>query len=74
MTELSKRAEREAAASPSAHALTYTAADADDAADSRSPVPATTKLVFVTPEMGDFIKAGGLGDVSAALPRQLRAF
>lgn len=29
------------------------------------------KLLFVTTEMTDFIKAGGLGDVSAALPRAL---
>jgi starch synthase len=29
------------------------------------------KVLFVTSEMRDFIKAGGLGDVSAALPRVL---
>jgi len=29
------------------------------------------KILFVTTEMTDFIKAGGLGDVSAALPRAL---
>ncbi|MFC3651443.1 glycogen synthase GlgA [Dyella humi] len=29
------------------------------------------KVLFVTTEMTDFIKAGGLGDVSAALPRAL---
>ncbi|MBM7125064.1 glycogen synthase GlgA [Dyella flava] len=29
------------------------------------------KILFVTSEMRDFIKAGGLGDVSAALPRVL---
>jgi starch synthase len=29
------------------------------------------RVLFVTPEMGDFIKAGGLGEVSASLPRQL---
>ena len=28
--------------------------------------------LFVTPESGDFLQAGGLGDVSAALPRALR--
>ncbi|MCD7098047.1 glycogen synthase GlgA [Stenotrophomonas sp. MMGLT7] len=28
--------------------------------------------LFVVPEMSDFIKAGGLGDVAAALPRALR--
>ena len=30
------------------------------------------KILYVTSEMSDFIKAGGLGDVSAALPRSLR--
>jgi starch synthase len=33
----------------------------------------TAKILFVTSEMGDFIKAGGLGEVSSALPRALRA-
>lgn len=31
------------------------------------------RCLFVTSEMADFVKAGGLGDVSAALPRALRA-
>lgn len=30
------------------------------------------KLLFVTSEIADFVKAGGLGEVSAALPRALR--
>ena len=30
------------------------------------------RILYVTPEMTDFIKSGGLGDVSAALPRSLR--
>lgn len=30
------------------------------------------KVLFVTSEIADFVKAGGLGDVSAALPRALR--
>lgn len=30
-------------------------------------------VLFVTSEMADFLKAGGLGDVAAALPRALRA-
>jgi starch synthase len=38
-----------------------------------SPLKANTKLLFVTSELGDFVKAGGLGEVSAALPRELRA-
>jgi len=31
------------------------------------------RVLFVTTELNDFVKAGGLGDVSAALPRALRA-
>jgi starch synthase len=30
------------------------------------------KLLFVTSELADFVKVGGLGDVSSALPRALR--
>lgn len=30
------------------------------------------RILFVTSEMADFIKAGGLGDISSALPRALR--
>jgi starch synthase len=33
---------------------------------------ASSKILYVTPEIADFVKAGGLGDVSAALPRALR--
>ncbi|MBV9568086.1 MAG: glycogen synthase GlgA [Hyphomicrobiales bacterium] len=29
------------------------------------------RVLFVTPEMADFVKVGGLGEVSAALPRSL---
>ena len=32
---------------------------------------AATRILFVTSELGDYIKAGGLGEVSAALPRAL---
>ncbi|SDN63059.1 glycogen synthase GlgA [Pseudomonas jinjuensis] len=35
------------------------------------PPQQRSKILFVTPEFTDFIKAGGLGDVSAALPRAL---
>jgi starch synthase len=30
------------------------------------------RILFVTPEMADYVKSGGLGEVSAALPRTLR--
>jgi starch synthase len=41
----------------------------------RLPSPATERpprLLFATSEITDFVKVGGLGDVSAALPRALR--
>jgi starch synthase len=31
----------------------------------------STRLLFVTSEMADFVKTGGLGEVSAALPRRM---
>jgi starch synthase len=31
------------------------------------------RVLFATPEMADFVKVGGLGEVSAALPRSLRS-
>jgi len=34
--------------------------------------PRSDSALYVVPEMADFIKAGGLGDVAAALPRALR--
>ncbi|GHH54758.1 glycogen synthase GlgA [[Pseudomonas] boreopolis] len=36
------------------------------------PQPDTRNALFVVSEMADFVKAGGLGDVAAALPRELR--
>jgi starch synthase len=47
---------------------TGTAAEAPPSVE-REP---TRKLLYVTPEMADYVKAGGLGEVSAALPRSLR--
>ena len=38
-----------------------------------SGTAAASRIFYVTPETADFVKAGGLGDVSAALPRALRA-
>ncbi len=38
-----------------------------------TPAPeAARRVLFVVSEMADFVKAGGLGDVAAALPRALR--
>ncbi|MGD0187075.1 MAG: glycogen synthase GlgA [Roseiarcus sp.] len=39
-----------------------------------SPARSQQRILFVTPEMSDFVKVGGLGLVSAALPRALRSF
>lgn len=33
-----------------------------------------SKILYVTSEMADFVKVGGLGDVSSALPRALRGY
>lgn len=41
-------------------------------ADPRALDEAVPKVLFVTSEITDFVKTGGLGDVSAALPRALR--
>ena len=38
--------------------------------DPQSTAPAC-RVLFVTPEIADFVKVGGLGEVSAALPRSL---
>jgi len=73
MAESSKQSVMDAVSATSGHALTYAAAVKDGPPELVSRLPVTTKLLFVTSEMGDFVKAGGLGEVSAALPRQLRA-
>lgn len=38
----------------------------------RQPGGEAERVLYVTPETADFVKAGGLGDVAAALPRALR--
>src|SRR6185369_17569652 len=43
----------------------------DVAASERDPA-VRCKLLFVTSEIADFLKVGGLGEVSAGLPRALR--
>lgn len=35
---------------------------------------AQSKILYVTSEMADFVKVGGLGEVSSALPRALRGY
>ncbi|MGO4870532.1 MAG: glycogen synthase GlgA [Roseiarcus sp.] len=42
--------------------------------DERALGRLSRRVLFVTPEMSDFVKIGGLGVVSAALPRALRPF
>ncbi|MDP4023405.1 glycogen synthase GlgA [Methylobacterium sp. NEAU 140] len=37
------------------------------------PASLRRRILYATPEMADFVKTGGLGEVSAALPRALRA-
>jgi starch synthase len=37
-----------------------------------APNPARERILYVTSEIADYVKAGGLGEVSAALPRTLR--
>ena len=39
---------------------------------SEAPALESRRILYVTSEMSDFVKSGGLGDVSAALPRTLR--
>lgn len=72
MAEALKQAVVEAASTTSGHALTYAAVVKEGASEEPPSLSSTTRLLFVTSEMGDFIKAGGLGEVSSALPRQLR--
>jgi starch synthase len=61
-------------------AMDEQAAPASDGAGELSAAPAdrfprpSRRVLFATPEMSDFIKVGGLGLVSAALPRALRSF
>jgi len=45
-------------------------ADIDDSAADQAP--ARRKVLFVTSEITDYVQTGGLGEVSAALPRALR--
>lgn len=58
----------------STYALTYAQGMKSAGENYRTLLAAGTRLLFVTSEMGDFIKAGGLGEVSSFLPRHLRKF
>lgn len=42
--------------------------------DESSLPSSSAKILYVTSEMADFVKVGGLGEVSAALPRALRPY
>ncbi len=42
------------------------------AVDPAPSIGGQSRILYVTPEISDFVKAGGLGDVSAALPRALK--
>lgn len=74
MADVLKLTETRTASSTSPHALHYAQAVKDNPHDPHPPIAATTKLLFVTSEMSDFVKAGGLGEVSTALPREMRAY
>ena len=45
---------------------------ADDRRYGHRDLEAPQRILYVTSEIADFVKAGGLGEVSAALPRSLR--
>src|SRR3954468_3867553 len=45
---------------------------AEDVAAQTRAAPKACRLLFVTSEIADFLKVGGLGEVSASLPRALR--
>jgi starch synthase len=45
---------------------------ADDRRYDQRDLEAPQRILYVTSEIADFVKAGGLGEVSAALPRSLR--
>jgi starch synthase len=68
---------------PSDEALDHTIPDArtgnaahdpaGPAPDTGPPVRMNGKVLFITSEMSEFLKAGGLGEVSSALPRAMGA-
>ncbi|MDX5379202.1 MAG: glycogen synthase GlgA [Halomonas sp.] len=47
--------------------------DSDDPCGHGAPNLPSQRVLFVTSEIADFVKVGGLGDVSSALPRALAA-
>lgn len=46
--------------------------DSVESATRLPAIPKQTRVLFVTSEMGGYLKSGGLGEVSAALPRAMR--
>lgn len=57
---------------PIPHPVAFTGLDGLSARVTATP-RGKRKVLFVTSEMSDFVQTGGLGEVSAALPRALRA-
>ena len=57
-----------------AQARNARSADPRDGARASTPTPLRPRALFVTSEMSDFVQVGGLGAVSASLPRALRRF
>lgn len=58
------------------HPLNQALTDQRDDSNDRShkdKLDASQRILFVTTEITDFVKVGGLGDVSSALPRALAA-
>ena len=57
---------------PTAPPLVRLEREVDGPAAPATRLDAPLKALFVTPESSDFLQAGGLGEISAALPRALR--
>jgi starch synthase len=50
----------------------FVSKESEPAAVANSDESPPQRILYVTPEIADYVKAGGLGEVSAALPRTLR--
>lgn len=56
------------------HATTKLLSQPQPSAQTPQPYPPAYDILFVTSELTDLVKVGGLGDVSAALPRALAPY